>query len=400
MRLDVKVKIERIKKMEIKVNKSEIARQLNCDVRTVGRYLKDEVKKKPRKKKVSKLDKYKGIIIEKVDNYSATAKSVYEFIKERGYEGGYGIVKKYVREHKSQQKKKATMRFETLPGYQAQVDWKENLQMVSKSGKKYKINIFLYVLGYSRYKYIEMTFDRKQETLFKCMNNAFNYTKGIPKEILFDNMRTVANITPEGITVNKKFEQFSKDYYFIPSLCRPYRPQTKGKVEIVAKLMSRLAPYNNEFESEQDLINIIKSLNLKLNNEICQAFNDTPINKFNKEIEYLNPLPNLSIRKHYTSISQEYKVGKDSTVSFKGNKYSIPIDFINKKVSLEVKDNFLHIYYNTILIESHVISESILNYKKDTLKDILKSDSLKHFSDDSIDDFISNNLKSMDILID
>ena len=62
---------------------------------------------------------------------------------------------------------------------------------------------------------MEVTFDKKQETLFKCLNNAFNYTTGVPNEVLFDNMKTVVdqNNTYIGyVKFNSKFEQFSKDY--------------------------------------------------------------------------------------------------------------------------------------------------------------------------------------------
>lgn len=406
MRKDVKRIVEEIKLMGIKPNMSELARKLNCDSRTVKKYLEGEETKKeknPRKKKTTKLDGYKEIIEDKVEKYSATAKSIFEFIKERGFEGEYGIVKKYVREIKSQNKKKATMRFETMPGFQAQVDWKENFKLISKTGEKYIINIFLYILGYSRIKYIKLTFDRKQSTLLKCLDNAFEYTGGVPKEILFDNMRTVADINEKTFgeaKINEKFNQFSKDYMFIPLLCRPYRPQTKGKVEVLAKLMGWLKPYNEEFKNEEELIEIVKRINEKLNTkEVCQAFDDIPLNRLDKEKEYLNPLPNSTIRSNYLTHPKEYKVTKESIVKYKGNKYSVPINYIGKKVNLKASQNTLAVYYNTEKIETHVIKESHLNYKKDTLVEILQSDSMKDSSTEDINKFIENRLKQMDMII-
>lgn len=107
--------------------------------------------------------------------------------------------------------------------------------------------------------------------MFDCLVNSFKYFKGIPKEILFDNMSTVVDrkvSTFKTITLNDKFKHFSKEIGFTPVLCRPYRPQTKGKVEALAKLMDRLKVYNKEFNTFDDINNIIKAFNEDINSEI------------------------------------------------------------------------------------------------------------------------------------
>lgn len=129
------------------LNKSELARRFNCDPRTVDRYLKikngELIKKKSTRKYSSILDEYKSIIIEKVDVHGATVMAVYKFILKKGYKGKYSTVSAFVSKHKRNEIKKATIRFETTPGQQAQVDWKENLTMVSRHGEIFKVNIFL-----------------------------------------------------------------------------------------------------------------------------------------------------------------------------------------------------------------------------------------------------------------
>ena len=116
-----------------------------------------------------------------------------------------------------EEKNKATMRFETTPGFQAQVNLKENFRIINKDGKEFE---------------------------------------GIPHEILFDNMAIVVDrisSTYRAVVINKSFAQFGKDVGFIINTCRPYSPQTKGKVEGVAKLMDRLKVYNKEFETIEEL---------------------------------------------------------------------------------------------------------------------------------------------------
>ncbi|WP_234121782.1 hypothetical protein [Clostridium hydrogenum] len=86
--------------------------------------------------------------------------AVYKFIEKKGYAGKYSTVAAFVKKHEQVETQKATIRFETTPGLQAQVDWKENLTMINKNGEIFKINIFLMVLGYSRIKYVQLTTDR------------------------------------------------------------------------------------------------------------------------------------------------------------------------------------------------------------------------------------------------
>lgn len=160
--------------MEVKdlINKSEVARRFNCSINTVNKYLNKQDEHKSIRKYSSKLDDFKGIIIEKADDYSANGRAIFNFIKDKGFTGSYGIVSKFIKEHKQDEQNKVTMRFETTPGFQAQVDWKENFKIINKYGKEFEINIFLMILGYSRYKYIELTLDKTQDTLFECIIHA------------------------------------------------------------------------------------------------------------------------------------------------------------------------------------------------------------------------------------
>ncbi len=107
-------------------------------------------------------------------------------------------------------KHKATLRIETTPGLSAQVDWKESLKMTARNGEIFTVNIFLYVLGYSRMKYLQLTTDRSQPTLFDCLNNTFSELGGVPEEIWFDNMKTVVDHSKSQFTqvvFNERFRQ-------------------------------------------------------------------------------------------------------------------------------------------------------------------------------------------------
>lgn len=403
MRLDVLNEINIILRGGEKeiMSKAAMARIMGCDPRTVKRYLNGyEPKKKKKITKTSKLDNFKETITSKLE-IGCTSMAIFKFIQKEGYEGSYSLVANFVQKHKDEQQRRATIRFETAPGLQAQVDWKENLKMISKNGELFEVNIFLMVLGYSRTKFVKLTSDKTQKTLFLCMNEAFKYFGGVPKEILFDNMATVvdrANSRIGNVKLNTKLVQYSKDIGFNPVTCRIYRPQTKGKVESLAKLVDRLQVYNNEFETYEELEKIVKMFMKEINNEVSQGTNEKPSERLKKETKYLLPLPNQEILNAYTTSPKEYKVSKESMITYKGQKYSVPTNLIGKSVSVTETDEYIHIYYTTNLITKHKKSEKFLNYQKEHIVDILKTDALKGRSNDEIEAFIEHNLSDYDDL--
>lgn len=131
IRKDILNEVNFLRKEEkIVINKLELARRLGCTRKTVAEYLNESYcisDKSSNRECTSKLDNFKSIIIEKVDCYAANAKSVYDFIVKKGFSGKYGIVKKFVKEYRNENRNTGTIRFETSPGLQAQVDWKKNL---------------------------------------------------------------------------------------------------------------------------------------------------------------------------------------------------------------------------------------------------------------------------------
>lgn len=401
MRKDIT--IEKILLGGDKLNKSALARQYGCCFRTIDRRLNPEKYKKEKKVRTYKsiLDDYKSIIDKKVENNDIPATGIYFLLKNKyGYKGKYGIVRKYVSSKKEKIISDLTIRFETIKGYQAQVDWKEKMKLYDKQGNKYIISIFLIILGNSRYKYIELTFDQTQITLFRCLINSFKYFGGRTEEILFDNMKTIvdqAKCNYTEVIINSKAAQFAKDAGFKIVTCRAYRPRTKGKIETLAKIMNRLKAYNNEFENIEELKQVVEDLNYELNyNEKSQGTNEIPKVLFEKEKEYLIPV-NYEILKNYCTEVKTYKVSKESMISYKGIKYSVPIQFIGKDITVLEEDNVIHLYYNSNLIYTYQKNQNFrYNYKKQDYIDILKHSCFNNKNDELINEYIQKNLYSLD----
>lgn len=255
MRKDVYERMQYFVLEKIKPNYSAITRQYGVDPRTVKTaYLRAQsgetaVVRKRRSRRSSKLDGYQDII---EDKYTAgcSARSIYDFIVEKGFTG----IKDYCRRFRQTQTKKVTIRVEHTIGLSVQVGWKEQVTMTDRNGVPHTFSIFLYVLPYSKFKFLRLTLDQKQDTLFKCLFEAFKATGGIPKEIWFDNMSTVVDHKLSDFhhhRFNERFLSFSHDAGFRPIACRPFRPQTKGCVEALARTMGRLKPYDGESQYYQ-----------------------------------------------------------------------------------------------------------------------------------------------------
>ncbi len=404
MRKDIESELIKYREEVKLLNKSELARRMNCSRQTINSQLKklnnpNHISKK--RAYSSKIDDFKDIIQTKVEKYACSAMSIYLLLKDKyGYDGSYSTVARYVSNFKSEQNVKVTIRFETVPGYQAQVDWKERLCLVDNSNASYTINIFLITLGYSRMKFVKLTFDRTQSTLFECLTSAFDFFGGIPNEILFDNMRTVvdhAKSNFSNVVINEKFAQFAKDAGFKIRACRPFRPETKGKVEVLAKIMNRLKAYNNEFSNQYDLMNIVDEMNYSLNREIVQGINQTPISRFQKEKNTLNPF-DINLLKPYFIRQKEYKVSKESMITFKGKKYSVPTEYIGKYLTVTEGDSgTIYIYYTTNFICSYdTLVNCTFNYKEEHYKEILKKSAFPSKTDNELDLIIKRNLKKLD----
>ena len=211
----------------------QISRETGRSRNTVRKSLrtKELPKYSGRPQIASKLDSYKGYLrkrVEEAQPYFLPAPVLLKEIQEQGYQGRLTILKDFLRTFRKKEEK-PVQRYETEPGEQMQVDW-----VVLRRGAN-PLSAFIGVLGHSRKSYTEFTQSEDELTLLRCHQNAFEYFGGVPKKVLYDNMKTVVIERDKYGKGNhgfqKTFLDFSKHEGFSPKLCHPYRPQTKGKVE-------------------------------------------------------------------------------------------------------------------------------------------------------------------------
>ena len=149
-----------------------------------------------------------------------------------------------------------------------------------------KLYCFLMILGYSRMRYIEFVTDMSTNTLIRCHQNAFRYFGGYPEEILYDNMKQVVIkrlLKQEDSTMNRQFEDFAGFYGFKPILCRPYRGQTKGKVERTVQFVRDNFMVGIQYNSLTDLNGQALAWCNKANGKAHATTNEIPFERLQKE---------------------------------------------------------------------------------------------------------------------
>lgn len=383
--------------LNIKPNYSELARIYECDRRTVKKYNEGYTKENIKRKKPSKLDEHKENIKSKLELPGATINGTYQYFKKNNDIGTYSNFYKYVKKEKLKPPKnnKAHLRFETEFGKQLQFDWKEDLQMISKHGEIFEFNIFSATLGASRLHVFLYSKNKTRIDVERCLVKTFEYIGGVPKEILTDNMSSIVNT--QTCKFCNEFISFAKDMGTFAKNCKPRHPYTKGKDESANRFMSWLIPYNNEFEDEKELIEIIQKINKEVNKQVNSTTGVAPIMLYEKEKEYLQPLPNKDIINQYSKDSIRVKVSNESLFYYKGKRYSVPNKFINTHLDIQEDNNKLYVYYNREMITMHEISEKNINYKKEHYIEGL-SNTLKNKEQAEIEKMAEENLKILDRL--
>jgi transposase len=327
------------------MNITRIAQELDLDRKTVSKWLKSDHLPAYRKKAPckSKLDDYKNYIIERMNEGCVNAMILIDEIKVMGYQGRMTILRDFMKPHREQMRGKASIRFETPPGKQAQVDWGE-FKLLKDDGTYLKLHAFIMIMGHSRKQYVEFTENERIDTLIGCHERAFAFFGGVPETILYDNMKTVVKHSHQTGTDkwNDKFLLFASHQDFNPLRCRPYHPRTKGKVENGVKyLRKNFWPRIRTVTSLADL-NVTVRLwldticNVRLHQTIreipSEAFLREPLKPVNAEIFLLHDL-------------QYRKVMNDCTVSFEANFYSVPYRFVGQRVKIrDLNNGHLEIY--------------------------------------------------------
>jgi len=168
---------------------AQIAATLSLDPRTVAYWLTQE-RFRPRKarQRASKLDPFKAQIVRMLERYPYSAAQVFQRLSEQGFDGGYSLVKAYVRTVRPT-RQPAFLKLAFAPGECAQVDW-GSFGSVQVGHTSRRLSFFVMVLCYSRMLYVAFTVSQTMEHFLACHQHAFAFFGGIPKKVMVDNLKS------------------------------------------------------------------------------------------------------------------------------------------------------------------------------------------------------------------
>lgn len=352
---------------EIKPNYSALASIHHCDRRTIKKFFTNDNDKKTKeiKRRKSKLDKYKDEIKTKLEIPGVTSSGIYLFLKSKYPKDDIGSasnLRAYILKNKLKLKSKNEFhpRYETEYGKQLQFDWKEDVSLQNKKGDIFTFNVFSATLCASRFHIFIYSKNKTRIDVERCLVETFEIIGGIPEEILTDNMSSIVNYKSHDF--DKEFKSFVKDMGTKARKCKIRHSYTKGKVESSNRFINWIKAYDKEFDTEEDLIKIINNIMKESNNKANETTGVPPTMLYQKEKEYLKPLPNNKLMNEYKNDTISTIVSNSGLIYYKGIRYSVSPDYINKKVYITQIENELYIYYNKDLIKKHTISDKKINY--------------------------------------
>lgn len=240
----------------------------------------------------------------------------------------------------------ATVRFETPPGHQLQIDF--GTVRVPVADEQVKVHLFVATLGYSRRTYVAMFLHERQSAWLQGLEGAFRHFGGLTRELLLDNARALVNehdAQTREVTFNDRFHAFCRYWDVVPRACAPYRARTKGKDERGVGYVKRNAIAGHRFASLEELqAHLVRWMREVADVRVHGTTGEPPIERFDRaEAAVLKPLaakaPFLQVRE------LARRVHTDACIELDTNRYSVPWKLIGESVTVVVAERQVRVLY-------------------------------------------------------
>jgi len=340
---------------EDKFSVSQIARQLDLDRKTVRRCLRQQ-EWQPYSRTTrtdTLLADHAEFLRERAPKVCYSAQVLFQELKGRGYAGSYDTVKRFVQPLRTAEAlaERASVRFETAPGQQSQIDWGSS--RVHFRHQPVVLHMFILTLGYSRRHFMEPALDERVPQLLDAHERAFDHFAGHTREHLYDRPRTICSPDGSGgVAWNPTFLSFARYWGFEARLCRPYRARTKGKVESGVKYLKRNFLAGRSFVDLVDVREQWQEWNATVaDTRVHGTTHQQPLERFREEAPHLTPRasrPGYRLEARFARI-----VAEDFLVSLDTNRYSVPFTLIGHPVEVERQGGQVRIYHQGRIVASH-----------------------------------------------
>jgi transposase len=335
-----------------------IARELGCSRTTVQHYLAaGEWRGYRRRGRRAKLAGESGWLRERLIRHRGNADVVRQDLKrERGIAVSLRTLERAVAPFRAElaAEVRATLRFETPPGRQLQIDFGQ--KRVAIGGVTVPVFLFVATLGFSRLGYVQAFRHERQSAWFAGLEAAFRHFGGVPREVLLDNARALVehhDPATREVRFNARLEAFARYWGFIPRACAPYRARTKGKDESGVKYVKRNALAGHSFDSwaamEAHLGRWMREVAEVRRHGTTE---EPPRTRFDRdEAASLRP---LNGRPPFQQMRELVRVvGSECTIELDTNSYSVPWRLIGQRVAVIASGGRVAIRHDGIEVAAH-----------------------------------------------
>jgi transposase len=326
---------------EAGVSRKAIARELDLDVKTVRKWLKKGFQARQSPPREKALGSRREFVEARLPEIGFNGKVLERELREQGWGGHYATLARFVAPFRKAFRggPEATVRFETDPGQQAQVDWGSTEVVIG--GERVRIHVFTMVLGYSRRLFARAYRSEGLGSLLDAHVRAFAHFGGRCESILYDNPRTIV-LSKDGesgeIRWNAGFKDRMDFYGVRVKLCAYYRAQTKGKVESGVKYVKRNGLVGREFRDLDAVNEHLETWCLEVADQrVHGTTHEKPAERFERERERLiavdgRPVP---VRERV----ETRRVPKDALVAVESNRYPVPYEWMGREVSVRILES-------------------------------------------------------------
>lgn len=338
-----------------------IAREIGCSHVTVRRYLAQGGWADYRTPDRSKaLDGLEDWLAERFRRHRGNADVVrQELASEKGITVSLRTVERAVAPLRRElmAEAKATVRFETRPGQQLQIDFGQ--WGVEIGGESVKVYLFVATLGYSRRLHVRVFRHERQESWFAGIESAFLAFGGMPEELLLDNARALVEhhdrVTRE-VVLHPRLHAFARHWGVRIRACAPYRARTKGKDERGVGYVKANAIAGRSFPSWEALEAHLDRWTREVADvRVHGTTGEPPIERFRRDeacrLRPLNGRPPFQ-----TERELKRRVSADCTVELDGNAYSVPWRLIGERVRVITDGALVRVFHGGTLVASHPVA--------------------------------------------
>jgi transposase len=278
-----------------------------------------------------------------------TARRMFDELQDRGYAGGYTVVKGFVALHRPRPAATAEARFFVKAGQQLQVDWAE-MGTARVDGVERKLYAFVAVLAWSRAMFVHFTTNMSMLTWLDCHLRAFQFFGGVTAEVLIDNLKTGVSSRAGGtVRWHPKYEEFAVGMGFRPIAHFPRRPKTKGRVERMVRFLRQAFFAGREISALEELNHsALAWLEERANRRLHRVIGARPCDRFAIERASLNPVREYDIVLEETRVSDSYAL-----VSVDGVQYSIPPEYPRRDVTVQFRTSGLRFVVDGTIVAAH-----------------------------------------------